>query len=54
MLTLDEVCEKLLVRYDTELLVELLSIEAPELLDRFEDKLELHREAIEEALDESE
>ena len=54
MLTLDEMCEKLLVRYDTKLLVELLSIGAPELLDRFEDKLELNREAIEEALDESE
>lgn len=39
MLTLDELKEKLLHAYDIELLIELLQIEGPELLDRFEDRL---------------
>ena len=38
-LTFDELREKLIVQYDIELLVELLQIEAEELLDRFEDRL---------------
>jgi len=37
--TLNEICDILLIRYDTELLIELLQISAEELLERFEDKV---------------
>ena len=37
--TFDERREKVLREYDADLLVEMLDISAPELLDRFEDKL---------------
>lgn len=40
-LTFDEKREKIIVQYDIELLVELLQINAEELLDRFEDRLML-------------
>lgn len=44
MLPLEEYKEKLLEQYDSDWLVDLLRIEAQELLDRFEDKLEELRE----------
>lgn len=50
MLTMDEIRDKLLTQYDTELLLELLQINAEELLDRFDDKLEIHYAAITDAL----
>jgi len=37
-LTMDEIKERILVRYDADDLVEALEISAEELLDRFEDK----------------
>ena len=52
MLTLDELKDRLLSYYDTELLIEELQIEAHELLDRFEDKLIQKYEQLEEAVDE--
>lgn len=42
MLTTDEICDKLLVLYDVEDLIELLQITATELLERFDDKIELY------------
>ena len=54
MLTFKELCEKLLVRYDAEDLIDLLEISSTELLDRFEDKIELHILKIEGAIDELE
>lgn len=44
METLDEFMERLLRDYDIDLLVELLQIEAPELLARFEDRVVQRRE----------
>ena len=46
MLTFDEIKDKLLETFDADLLLELLQIDAEELLDRFEDRLMTHREAI--------
>jgi hypothetical protein len=37
-LTMDEIKERILVRYDADDLIEALDISAEELLDRFEDK----------------
>jgi hypothetical protein len=44
-LTMDEIKERILVRYDADDLVEALDISSEELLDRFEDKFinRLHR-----------
>ena len=50
--TLDEICGILLVRYDAELLIELLQISATELLERFEDKLTEHYDELNKELDE--
>lgn len=52
MLTLGELREKLLVRYDADDLLEVLQISAQELLERFEDKIEIHVEKLVEAVDE--
>lgn len=54
MLTLEELCEKLLVRYDADLLLEVLQISATEILERFEDKIEIHMTKLLEAIDELE
>lgn len=48
MHTLDEVKEKLLHLYDAELLLELLQIDAEEILDRFEDRLMMAMDTLEE------
>lgn len=50
MLTMEELCEKLLVQYDVDLLVEELQITAKDILERFEDKLELHFQKLQEAV----
>lgn len=50
-LTMPELHEILLESYDIELLIELLQINATELLERFQDKIELFEDKILEALD---
>ena len=50
MLTKEELCEKILENYDADLLLELLQISAEDLLGRFEDRIEIHWSALEEAL----
>lgn len=52
-LTLVEIKEKLL-RYDEITLLEILEISAEDILDRFEDFLELKADQLEEELDEDE
>lgn len=52
MLTFEDLCEKILVRYDADDLIEVLQISAKELLERFEDKIEIHVEKLVEAVDE--
>lgn len=51
-LTMDEVIERILARYDVEDLLEALDISSEELLDRFEDKfinrLDLFAEEVDE------
>ena len=42
MLTIEELCERILKQYDADLLLETLQISAKDLLERFEDKVELH------------
>ncbi len=49
-LTMDEIKERLLQRYDPEDLVEALDLSSTELLDRFEDKLINRLESFEEEL----
>jgi coproporphyrinogen III oxidase-like Fe-S oxidoreductase len=42
-LTMDEVCEIILLHdVDADLLIEVLGISAEEILERFEDKIEIH------------
>ena len=53
-LTMDEVIERILKRYDTEDLLEALDITSEELLDRFEDKFITRLQDFEEAVDEDE
>jgi len=53
-LTMDEIKEKILKRYDPEDLVEALDVSAEELLDRFEDKFINRLESFEEDLEEQE
>lgn len=53
-MTLQELCEKLLVQYDVDLLVEELQISAQDILDRFEDKIELHFHKLHEAVEDDE
>ena len=53
-LTMDEVIERILKRYDPEDLLEALDITSEELLDRFEDKFINHLQDFEEAVDEDE
>ena len=50
--TYEELCDRLLVHTDTLELIELLGVTPEELLERFEDKVELNRDEIEEYLDE--
>ena len=50
--TYDEMCDRILVRLEVLDLVELLDITAKELLDRFEDKVMLQQDEIEEYLNE--
>jgi len=50
-LTMAEIKEKLLVRYDANFLLESLDISSEELLDRFEDKLLNRLDTFEEELD---
>jgi hypothetical protein len=50
--TFDEMCDTILVRIDVLELVELLDITAAEILDRFEDKVMLEKEKIEEYIHE--
>jgi hypothetical protein len=49
-LTMEEIKERLLQRYDPEDLVEALDLSSTELLDRFEDKLINRLESFEEEL----
>mgnify|MGYP003121720416 FL=1 len=49
-LTMEEIKERLLRRYDPEDLVEALDLSSTELLDRFEDKLINRLESFEEEL----
>mgnify|MGYP003134349714 FL=1 len=49
-LTMEEIKERLLQRYDPEDLVEALDLSSTELLDRFEDKLINRLDAFEEEL----
>jgi len=51
MLTKEELCEKLLENYDADLLLELLQISSTDILDRFEDRIEIHWNTLEEALE---
>ena len=51
-LTMDEVIERILARYDAEDLLEALDISSEELLDRFEDKLLLRLDKFQEDLEE--
>ena len=51
MLTKEELCEKLLENYDADLLLELLQISSTDILDRFEDRIEIHWSVLEEALE---
>jgi uncharacterized protein YabN with tetrapyrrole methylase and pyrophosphatase domain len=53
-LTMDEVIERILARYDAEDLLEALDISSEELLDRFEDKFINRLTFFEEAVDEDE
>ncbi len=53
-LTMDEVIERILKRYDPEDLLEALDITSEELLDRFEDKFITRLQDFEEAVDEDE
>jgi len=53
-LTMDEVIERILKRYDAEDLMEALDITSEEILDRFEDKFITRLQAFEEAVDEDE
>lgn len=50
MLTMEELCDKLLIYYDADLLVEALQISATEILERFEDKVEIHYNKLLEAV----
>ena len=50
-MTMDELCDKLMEQYDVELLLELLQINAEELLDRFEDRIEAHWDRLQEAVE---
>ena len=49
-LTMDEIREKILDRYDPDDLIDLLELSSEELLDRFEDKLINRLEMFEEEL----
>ena len=51
-LTMNEIKEKLLERYEVDDLVEALAVTSEELLDRFEDKLINRLDGFEEALKE--
>lgn len=51
-LTLNEIKERLLNRFDPEDLLELLDLSSEELLDRFEDKVINRFEMLEEEVDE--
>ena len=53
-LTMDEVIERILKRYDPEDLLGALDITSEELLDRFEDKFITRLQDFEEAVDEDE
>ena len=50
-LTMDEIKEKVLQRYDPDDLIEALDISSEEILDRFEDKLLANLEQFEEELE---
>ena len=52
MFTLDELKEQILREYDADLLLERLQITAEELLDRFEDRLMMVADVLEDELDE--
>jgi len=53
-LTMDEIKERILKRYDAEDLLEALDISSEELLDRFEDKFINRLQDFEESVDEQE
>lgn len=53
-LTMDEIKERILKRYDADDILEALDISAEELLDRFEDKFINRLESFEEELAEQE
>lgn len=50
--TFDELCGRILAQADAEELLELLDISSEELLQRFEDRVMIRQEQIEEYLDE--
>jgi len=50
--TYDEMCDRILVRIEPLELTELLGLSTQEMLDRFEDKVMLAQDAIEEFLNE--
>ena len=49
--TFEELCDRLLVHTDTLELLELLCVTPEDLIERFEDRIELHRDKLEEYLD---
>jgi hypothetical protein len=51
--TFDELRGKILLQIDILELIEMLQISSEEILDRFEDRLMIHQDKIEEYLDES-
>lgn len=53
-LTLYELIERLASQYDIIELIEMLNIDAEELLERFEDKLEKHFDMLEEEVEDDE
>ena len=52
MLTVDEIIERLLTEYEVDDIITLLDIRSEELLERFDDKIDEHYDAVMEALDE--
>ena len=48
--TFEELCDRLLVHTDTLELLELLCVTPEDLIERFEDRIELHMDKLEEYL----
>lgn len=51
-LTHDELCDRILLHYDAEQVLEVLHISVEDLLNRFDDRVTEHFEKLEEELDE--